>query len=101
MCRRLRVIGVHRDGGFSQYACVPENSAYVVPAGLALPSAAIIEPFAVAANASHRTGVFDSDTALIYRAGPVDCRGVGGAFDIAERQPRSSSRLLLDFVQKC
>jgi len=71
VCSNLQVIGVHRDGGFSQYACVPERNAYVVPAGLALPSASIIEPFAVAANVTHRTGVLPSDVALIYGAGPV------------------------------
>jgi L-gulonate 5-dehydrogenase len=71
VCSRLQVIGVHRDGGFSQYACVPEKNAYVIPAGMALPSASIIEPFAVAANVTHRTGVLESDIALIYGAGPV------------------------------
>jgi L-gulonate 5-dehydrogenase len=34
-------------------------------------SSAIIEPFAVAAQVTSRTGVFDSDVALIYGAGPV------------------------------
>lgn len=71
VCSNLQVIGVHRDGGFSQYACAPERNAYVIPPGLALPSASIIEPFAVAANVTHRTGVLDSDVALIYGAGPV------------------------------
>jgi L-gulonate 5-dehydrogenase len=71
VCSNLQVIGVHRDGGFSQYACAPEKNAYVIPAGLALPSASIIEPFAVAANVTNRTGVLPSDVALIYGAGPV------------------------------
>ncbi|MBL8350836.1 MAG: Zn-dependent oxidoreductase [Burkholderiaceae bacterium] len=71
VCSRLQVIGVHRDGGFSQFVCAPEKNAYVIPAGLALPSASVIEPFAVAANVTHRTGVLPSDIALIYGAGPV------------------------------
>lgn len=71
VCSRLQVIGVHRDGGFSQYVCAPEKNAYVIPKGLALPSASVIEPFAVAANVTHRTGVLPSDVALIYGAGPV------------------------------
>src|SRR5207253_722306 len=64
---RVRV----RDGGFSQYVCAPEKNAYVIPAGMAQASASIIEPFAVAANVTHRTGVLPSDIALIYGAGPV------------------------------
>jgi L-gulonate 5-dehydrogenase len=71
VCSKLQVIGVHRDGGFSEYVCVPEKNAYVIPPGLALASAAIIEPFAVAANVTARTGVMPSDVALIYGAGPV------------------------------
>ena len=71
VCSKLQVIGVHRDGGFSQYVCAPERNAYVVPAGLSHTSASIIEPFAVAANVTSRTGVLPSDIALIYGAGPV------------------------------
>ena len=71
VCSRLQVIGVHRDGGFSQYVCAPGKNAYVVPKDLAHASASVIEPFAVAANVTGRTGVFPSDVALIYGAGPV------------------------------
>lgn len=71
VCSKLQVIGVHRDGGFSEYVCAPEKNAHVIPAGLSLPSASVIEPFAVAANVTHRTGVLPSDVALIYGAGPV------------------------------
>ncbi|WP_427311571.1 Zn-dependent oxidoreductase [Cupriavidus sp. H39] len=71
VCSRLQVIGVHRDGGFSQYACVPAGNAYAVPAGMPVASAAVIEPFAVAANVTHRTGVLPTDVALIYGAGAV------------------------------
>jgi L-gulonate 5-dehydrogenase len=71
VCNRLQVIGVHRDGGFSQYACVPERNAYVIPKGVAQASASVIEPFAVAANVTNRTGVLAEDVALVYGAGPV------------------------------
>jgi len=71
VCSRLQVIGVHRDGGFSQYACAPEHNAYVIPHGMPQTSASVIEPFAVAANVTHRTGVLPEDIALVYGAGPV------------------------------
>jgi L-gulonate 5-dehydrogenase len=71
VCSRLQVIGVHRDGGFSEYACVPERNAYVIPKGMAQASASVIEPFAVAANVTRRTGVLGEDIALVYGAGPV------------------------------
>lgn len=71
VCGKLQVIGVHRDGGFSEYAVVPHQNAHVIPQGLALASASVIEPFAVAANVTHRTGVLPEDVALVYGAGPV------------------------------
>jgi L-gulonate 5-dehydrogenase len=71
VCRNLQVIGVHRDGGFSEYMCAPTENAHTIPEGVAEVCAAIIEPFAVAANVTGRTGVFPNDIALVYGAGPV------------------------------
>ena len=71
VCRNLQVIGVHRDGGFSEYMSAPAGNAYTIPANVPETSSAIIEPFAVAAQVTSRTGVLDSDVALIYGAGPV------------------------------
>jgi L-gulonate 5-dehydrogenase len=71
VCRNLRVLGVHRDGGFSQFVCAPDANAYVIPKGVSQACASIIEPFAVAANVTSRTGVLTEDVALVYGAGPV------------------------------
>ena len=71
VCRFLQVIGVHRDGGFSEYMTAPAANAYAIPPDMSATSSAIIEPFAVAAQVTSRTGVVDSDIALIYGAGPV------------------------------
>jgi L-gulonate 5-dehydrogenase len=56
VCRRLQVLGVHRDGGFSELLCVPAANAHPVPPGIPDASAATIEPFSVAANVTSRTG---------------------------------------------
>jgi len=71
VCRHLAVLGVHRQGGFSQFVCAPAANAYRVPDNISATCAAIIEPFAVAANVTARTGVLPQDVALIYGAGPV------------------------------
>ncbi|MFA9438385.1 Zn-dependent oxidoreductase [Uliginosibacterium sp. sgz301328] len=71
VCTRLQVIGVHRDGGFSQYACVPARNAFAVPSDISDRHATTIEPYAVAANVTHRTGADASDIALVYGAGPA------------------------------
>lgn len=71
VCRRLQVLGVHRDGGFAELLCVPAANAHPVPAGISEAASATIEPFAVAANVTNRTGVRSDDMALVYGAGPV------------------------------
>lgn len=71
VCHRLQVLGVHRDGGFSDLLCVPAANAHPVPPGIPDAAAATIEPFAVAANVTNRTGVLPNDEALVYGAGPM------------------------------
>lgn len=71
VCEKLQVIGVHRDGGFSEFCCVPEANVYAVPAAISDEQAPLIEPFSVAANITDHTGVYATDIALVYGAGPI------------------------------
>lgn len=71
VCASLQVIGVHRDGGFAEYACVPAGNAYPVPDAIDDERAAMVEPFSVAANITDHTGAFARDVALLYGAGPI------------------------------
>jgi L-gulonate 5-dehydrogenase len=71
VCAHLEVIGVHRDGGFSSYAVLPEKNAVKVSPGLSLAVAALSEPLSVAANVLTGTGCDEQDTVLVYGAGTV------------------------------
>ncbi|PJG59264.1 Zn-dependent oxidoreductase [Aeromonas cavernicola] len=71
VCKTLQVIGVHRDGGFSQYSCVPEGNAYELPAEIPDEEAALIEPFTIAANICEQLQPTPLDVALVYGAGPM------------------------------
>jgi L-gulonate 5-dehydrogenase len=71
VCLGLQVLGVHRDGGFSEYLCAPAANAHALPAGIEDKWAATVEPFAIAANVTSRTGVLPGDVALVYGAGPI------------------------------
>ncbi|RZN39699.1 MULTISPECIES: Zn-dependent oxidoreductase [unclassified Escherichia] len=71
VCESLNVLGVHRDGGFTDYTCVPATNIWRVPESIPANLAAAIEPYAVAANVTNRTGVFPTDVALVYGAGPA------------------------------
>ncbi|MDR3374038.1 MAG: Zn-dependent oxidoreductase, partial [Ancalomicrobiaceae bacterium] len=71
VCEHLQVIGVHRDGGFSEFACVPESNAYLVPDVIPDDRAPLVEPFSIAANITDHTGADSGDVALVYGAGPI------------------------------
>ena len=71
VCANLQVMGVHRDGGFRDYAAVPASAIISVPADMPFSLAALAEPFSIAANVLSRTGCGPDDTVLIYGAGTV------------------------------
>ncbi|MGC6746340.1 alcohol dehydrogenase catalytic domain-containing protein [Escherichia coli] len=54
--KKISVIGVHQDGGFSEYLSVPV--ANILPAdGIDPQAAALIEPFAISAHAVRRAAI--------------------------------------------
>src|SRR5699024_1465572 len=71
VCTSLEVIGVHRDGGFSQYVCVPAKNAYLIPDSINDECATMVEPFSIAANVTSQLNPSADDIALIYGAGPM------------------------------
>lgn len=50
-CSRRITIGVHADGGFAEYCLVPAANVHAIPAGVSPESAALLQPFAIAAYA--------------------------------------------------
>jgi L-gulonate 5-dehydrogenase len=71
VCAELQVLGVHRDGGFSEFACVPIGNVHLLPEAIDDDKAPLVEPFSVAANITDHTKVFATDVALVYGAGPI------------------------------
>ena len=69
VCRELQVIGVHRDGGFSEYALAPAGNAYTLPAAIPDTLASLVEPFTIAANITAFLKPQPDDVALIYGSG--------------------------------
>ena len=88
VCTSLQVIGVHRDGGFSEYVTLPAGNAHAVPESIPDNEAALIEPFTIAANICSQMNPGPQDVALIYGAGPMGLttiqalRGVYGVKEI-------------------
>jgi L-gulonate 5-dehydrogenase len=71
VCTQLQVIGVHRDGGFSDYTCAPAHNAYQIPENISDRHATMVEPFTIAANITAHLKPTAQDVALIYGAGPM------------------------------
>ncbi|GKX55515.1 Zn-dependent oxidoreductase [Leminorella grimontii] len=88
VCTSLQVIGVHRDGGFSESVTLPAKNAHVVPESIADREATMIEPFTIAANICSQMNPGPQDVALVYGAGPMGLttiqalRGVYGVKEI-------------------
>ncbi len=71
LCRRLRILGFHRDGGLAEYVLVPRDCLLPLPADLDLASACLAEPLACGVNGLEQAGVGAGQSVLIYGAGRV------------------------------
>ena len=71
LCREMKIMGFHRDGGFAQYVYVPAQSVLKVPAGLAFCEAVFAEPLSCCINAIEKKELCSSDKVGIWGAGPA------------------------------
>ncbi len=69
-CRRIGVLGVHRDGGMTEYLSLPAR--YALKAhGLTVDQAAMVEFLAIGAHAVTRAGLRPGARVLVAGAGPI------------------------------
>ena len=69
-CGHLEVLGVHRDGGMTEYISVPER--FVIRAdGLSLDQISMVEFLSIGAHAVERVPVRSGDRVLVVGAGPI------------------------------
>ena len=69
-CRNIEVLGVHRDGGMTEFIVVPEQ--FVRKAdGLTLDQISMVEFLSIGAHAVERPQIRSGDRILIVGAGPI------------------------------
>src|SRR3954447_14959232 len=69
-CRKLEVLGVHREGGACEFIAVPERN--VVPAdGLTASQASMMEFLAIGAHGVRRSGAGAGSRVAVVGAGPI------------------------------
>ena len=78
----------HTDGAFSRYVNLPSRMLRVLPPGLDLRTAALIEPASVAWHAVARAGDIRGKTALVVGCGPI------GALAVAVLKRAGAARLV-------
>ena len=75
-CTSLKVLGVHVEGGISEFISVPAKLLLKLPETLDPKVAALIEPLSVSAHCVRRGQVSGKDRVLVLGAGPI---GLGAA----------------------
>ncbi len=69
-CERLRVLGVHIDGGMRPRIVVPARKLHAA-SGLSFEQLALVETLAIGCHAVARSGPADGENCLIIGAGPI------------------------------
>jgi 2-desacetyl-2-hydroxyethyl bacteriochlorophyllide A dehydrogenase len=69
-CVRLRVLGVHQDGGMQEYLSLPADL-LIRADGLSLEQMALVENQAIGAHAVRRAAIEPGEYALVVGAGPI------------------------------
>jgi 2-desacetyl-2-hydroxyethyl bacteriochlorophyllide A dehydrogenase len=69
-CTRIKVCGVHIDGGMTEYLSVP-SYALVKAEGLSYDELALVEPLAIGAHGIRRAAVQKDEFVLVMGAGPI------------------------------
>jgi L-iditol 2-dehydrogenase len=71
LCRGMRIMGFHRDGGFAEYVTAPARSLIPVPDGLEPDQAVFAEPLSCCLNALERAGLRAGESVAVWGAGPA------------------------------
>lgn len=71
LCRNLSAIGVHRDGGFAEYAAIPAGQAFALPAGLHPHHGAFCEPLACCIHGVDMGKPVAGERALVIGGGVI------------------------------
>ena len=100
-CRQYRFLGSRDDGGFAQYAAVPEDNLFALPEGMDMRHGALLEPLAVALHVVRVSGFAAGEKALVLGCGAIGILiaqwlRVFGAESIAVADVRPESRRLAE-----
>lgn len=70
-CEKLATIGLAEDGGFAEFAVVPEDCLVYLPDHMSDQAGAFVEPLACGVHAVERSGMQPGDTAVVLGVGCI------------------------------
>jgi threonine 3-dehydrogenase len=85
ICEQMRIIGVHTDGAFADYAVLPESCAWVLPPDSDPELGAVLEPMGVGVHGVLVDRV-DARSVAIFGCGPIGLFAVGTALTAGASQ---------------
>ncbi|WP_411032872.1 zinc-dependent alcohol dehydrogenase family protein [Shinella sp. BYT-45] len=71
LCENLQAIGIHRDGGFAEYAIVPQKQAYELPLSLPPEHGAFCEPLACCLHGMGMAGIEAGSSVVVLGGGVI------------------------------
>ncbi|MCL5985619.1 MAG: alcohol dehydrogenase catalytic domain-containing protein [Actinobacteria bacterium] len=90
LCERgQKIIGIHRHGGFAEYAVVPKEKVFKIPGSIPFSDASIMEPFAITVYGMMRAGFYPGDWVVVL--GP----GVAGLCFVQLAKAAGASKVIL------
>ena len=103
MCRQYSYLGSRRDGGFAEYAVVPQGNLIKLPDAIPYEQAAMLEPLSVAVHAMRRISIAEEETVTVCGPGTIGMllamllleRGIKGLLLIGNKEYQRKKALEL------
>ena len=108
MCRSYSYLGSRQDGGFAEYALVPEDNLICLPEHVSYEAAAMLEPMAVAVHSMRRAAPAAGDRVAVCGLGTIGLllmmflreAGVRDISVIGNKEPQRQSILEMGFTEE-
>lgn len=71
LCRDMKIMGFHRDGGFAEYVLAPAKSLIALPDNIGDDEAVFAEPLSCCLNGLEQANLKENETIGIWGAGPA------------------------------
>jgi threonine 3-dehydrogenase len=85
LCRNSVGVGVHRQGSFAEYLCIPEHNVFLLPDAVSDEEAAIFDPFGNAVHTALTYNLVGEDV-LVTGAGTIGIMAALVAQEVGARQ---------------